>query len=315
MTPLHLVSLSENLRAIYSACDGNFTLGTACSGTDLVVVVWKSIFDACANRFGDRMTLFHAYSCENVEFKQHFISTFHSGAKLFGDIVDLKELQAKTVATELEDSEMIPVPKAFAIVFGVECDSISSCNKNRSDNFSTLDDHTPSATGRSGEALAPPFPFWKPGPRSMCQEVLLVCVCVSVGQSRNPRNASLVAVSRHFSLSACPSLPILPSPRRHCQCSPGACTSPIPGDTTRAALKTVETHNPAIFWLECVKNLQTKGKSGKSVLDGVVELANNQGYHVVPSMIHAEKYGSVASRERWYLTCVKVPLSETFGLM
>ena len=77
----------------------------------------------------------------------------------------------------------------------------------------------------------------------------------------------------------------------------------------------VETHNPAVFFLECTKNLQAKGGSGRSVLDGIVERANVLGYHVVPTLIHAEKFGSVANRERWYLTCVKAPSSETFVLV
>eukprot|EP00959_Pyramimonas_sp_CCMP1952_P120254 2514577-Pyramimonas_sp.AAC.1 len=48
---------------------------------------------------------------------------------------------------------MVPIPHVLAIVFGVECDSISNCNKNRADNFSALDDDTECATGPPGETM------------------------------------------------------------------------------------------------------------------------------------------------------------------
>eukprot|EP00959_Pyramimonas_sp_CCMP1952_P202633 4237497-Pyramimonas_sp.AAC.1 len=73
LEPQHLIALSENMRSICSTCHGNFTLGTACSGTDLCVDLWKLVFDACASRFGDRLTVLHEYSCENVDYKQRFI--------------------------------------------------------------------------------------------------------------------------------------------------------------------------------------------------------------------------------------------------
>jgi hypothetical protein len=77
-----------------------FTMGTACSGTDLVVKVMELLIMHWSWRFGINFwdAFKHRFACENVTWKQEFIMAQFPGLPiLFGELADLKESSAMNV--------------------------------------------------------------------------------------------------------------------------------------------------------------------------------------------------------------------------
>ena len=86
------------------------------------------------------------------------------------------------------------------------------------------------------------------------------------------------------------------------------------GTTGRACMEYIAAHRPPIFLLECVRNLQTVGKSGKSNLILLQELANAQGYLLLSKLMNCYDYGTPQQRDRSYLVGILIdsrPVNQT----
>lgn len=101
-------------------------VGTACSGSDLVVEVagvlqsiWTDIFDL-------EVTLEHKWSCEKDETKAKFIKAHFSPEYVFADIEDMA---VTAYARAHGISTPVPVAPVSILICGSECDSVSLLNK------------------------------------------------------------------------------------------------------------------------------------------------------------------------------------------
>ena len=93
-------------------------------------------------RVADVPEIEHAFSCEQVEFKRVWIHEFFSPQHMFADIHRLS-------GDSVQDIEGKDITNLACDVFavGVECDSISSLNKQMTEGFDCLGEPSPSKTG------------------------------------------------------------------------------------------------------------------------------------------------------------------------
>ena len=74
LRPQDLVSMSEGNAAVIRTLKGPLSIGTACSGTDVLLPTIEMVFDELSTRFGESLEVAHMYSCEIKEFKQAFLA-------------------------------------------------------------------------------------------------------------------------------------------------------------------------------------------------------------------------------------------------
>ena len=73
------------------------TVGSACSGSDVVMVALKELFEFWTETFGTKVSMRHVFSCENDSWKQDWIrnqfpdceSIISDAAHLSGDFAPL----------------------------------------------------------------------------------------------------------------------------------------------------------------------------------------------------------------------------------
>ena len=277
LSPTRLIHMSESMRRVADALPGGslWSVGTACSGCDLVIPSLQLFAETMAKHFDRNINISHLYSCECVGFKQDWIRA-HFGTTVFCDITTLAGPQADTVEGGTKS-----VPWTFLFCCGIECDSISNNNAGRAQHFDTMIDETTCATGYVGLAGCIFFLF---GQRHSAPACTLPFIHVSGGAYSDRGNC-------HRKLSLAP-------PRFIICCG-------TPGDTARACMAAIKHHGPCVFLLENVRNLAASGSSGKSILDALISLANASGYLVTPILMDAFRYGGVSVRERFYVVGVK----------
>ena len=75
-----ILAMRRNLHKFITAIEGNLKVGTACSGSDVVLPTVNNALALWRQEFGFQVSFEHAYSCESVEFKQRWILK-HFGKK------------------------------------------------------------------------------------------------------------------------------------------------------------------------------------------------------------------------------------------
>ena len=76
-------------------------------------------------------------------------------------------------------------------------------------------------------------------------------------------------------------------------------------------MKHIAKHLPALFLLECVKNLAVQPKDGgPSNLTSLISTANELGYLCTPVTLDALQYGMPSKRDRYYVIGVRVADSD-----
>lgn len=135
----------ENLHK--EMANGAVPVATGCSGTDLVLAALESLFDMWSSMFGIDLSVDHLYSCESKPFKQRFLQENFHPPHIFPDLVEMKH---KSVVN-LEGHDVV-IRTPFMWICGIECDSISSLNANRSGNFDCVAQEKESKTGITGKA-------------------------------------------------------------------------------------------------------------------------------------------------------------------
>ena len=77
------------------------------------------------------------------------------------------------------------------------------------------------------------------------------------------------------------------------------------GSTSRSCMKFIQFHKPPLFLLECVKNLQVTGKSGRSNLAILRAMANEVGYLLMDFALNSLRYGVPQRRDRSYMVGIR----------
>jgi site-specific DNA-cytosine methylase len=139
--------LRVGLTELAASTDGQITLGTGCSGTDLIVAALQDSFVFWNQMFGAELEVDHKFSCESSEFKQDFIDAVFSPPHLYPE---LKELANRT-AVDTNGIDAI-IENIVLWACGVECDSISGLNKARVENFDCIAEAKESRTGGTGKS-------------------------------------------------------------------------------------------------------------------------------------------------------------------
>jgi site-specific DNA-cytosine methylase len=144
-----LLSLRAGAEHLSRITGGTFTIGTGCSGTDLFFAVLERAIAHWAVSFGFALKVEHVFACENVAMKQCFIQAHFRPQHIFPDIKAL----ANRVVCDMDGKDVI-MRLIHCFACGIECDSISGLNSNRSENFDCIGDpdavHT--RTGGTGQA-------------------------------------------------------------------------------------------------------------------------------------------------------------------
>jgi site-specific DNA-cytosine methylase len=130
-----ILKLRDGLMILHQVGHGSVRLGTACSGSDLIVNVLEELLKFYSTMFGLNVTTTHCFACESVRFKQEWIIKHFQPGRLFPD---LKELHQQVVRDIDGNDAVVELLDGFAC--GAECDSISALNGQRSDNWSCVEE-------------------------------------------------------------------------------------------------------------------------------------------------------------------------------
>jgi site-specific DNA-cytosine methylase len=123
MTPGRIMVLREKVAALHSLTGGQLSIGTGCSGTDIVIHAIQLVLQSWITKFGIDIRLKHAMSCESSIYKQQFILDHFQPQHLFPDLHLLH-------GSQVADMNGTPVvlPHLHIWACGIECDSISGLN-------------------------------------------------------------------------------------------------------------------------------------------------------------------------------------------
>jgi hypothetical protein len=83
MTPGRIMVLREKVAALHSLTGGQLSIGTGCSGTDIVIHAIQLVLQSWITKFGIDIKLKHAMSCESSIYKQQFILDHFSHSTCF----------------------------------------------------------------------------------------------------------------------------------------------------------------------------------------------------------------------------------------
>ena len=150
LSPEKMVHLRQQLQDFATAYDGRLSVGTACSGTDVLIHVLADWLVPWWNKtFGFSIEVGHAFSCEVVEWKASWILAHFKPRYLFSDLFDL----AKDTARDLISNGLAPVPSVSCFACGVECDTLSQLNNHRDP------DCVSTGTGKTGTTAVACFQY------------------------------------------------------------------------------------------------------------------------------------------------------------
>lgn len=127
-----LLRLREGLETVCEALDGRgFSIGTACSGTDLIMHAAQELNACWEGMFALDAKPFQKFACEIIDFKRRFIELHLRPAHLFADI---HLLAGSSVQDHLTGKDVMDL-SVVLYACGIECDSISGLNADRCRNF------------------------------------------------------------------------------------------------------------------------------------------------------------------------------------
>ena len=114
--------------ATLQKASGKLTLGTACSGTDVIVHIvadllaplWKASFGIC-------LEVEHSFACELVHWKRDWILAHFNPRFLFEDLLMIGE----DTAFDIRSGKMQSIPSVVGFACGIECDTLSGLNQNQ----------------------------------------------------------------------------------------------------------------------------------------------------------------------------------------
>lgn len=148
LTPARLLSLRVGLVNLAQALSGPMVLGTACSGVDIIFRVMSDTFAEWKARFGVGLDIDHAFACESEPFKQQLLKDMWDIRNIFPDVHLLKN----DMIQDIEGND-VRLALSHILAVGVECDSISNLNSERSQNFDCVgEDGSSTKTGQTGRA-------------------------------------------------------------------------------------------------------------------------------------------------------------------
>lgn len=130
--------LGDGVKADMIMCSPvKFEIGTACSGTDVAVLVVKAYAKAFARKLGRRPEVDHIFSCESDPNKQRFLETMFTNTP---DGSDMEALIGNTSALtfprggdreifdELGQKFLPPLPTISDLMVGFPCQDVSKLN-------------------------------------------------------------------------------------------------------------------------------------------------------------------------------------------
>ena len=143
-----VLALRAQVELISTLTGGRFSLGTGCSGTDLVATVFRMLDSRFRSMFGVSLEVSLDVSCEIVAFKRDWIQQYSKPKQLFEDLQQLPALNVVNV-----HSDAVPIPILHVWACGIECDSISALNVHSAANLQCVDDaSTDTRTGSTARA-------------------------------------------------------------------------------------------------------------------------------------------------------------------
>lgn len=146
LTPCQILRYRDNVHKLHRLTGGTLIVGSACSGTDSFMHALNVLIALWKRHFGLTFTARHAFACENVQFKQHFLEQHWDDVEcLFPDVTMLGERKTENSKGFLE-----AVPWCHIFNCGIECDSVSALNKNRKEHRSCV----ATATDKTGATAA-----------------------------------------------------------------------------------------------------------------------------------------------------------------
>ena len=141
-----LLRLSRGLEDLSTLTQGHWRWASACSGSDVVYLALEALHGLWKSRMGSVPEIGHAFSCEDVKFKQEWIKTFFAPDHIFPDIHFLKGDSVQDI-----DGNDVSDLSCDAFIAGVECDSISALNRDRSQNFDCAIEEASGQPTRTGD--------------------------------------------------------------------------------------------------------------------------------------------------------------------
>lgn len=122
-------------RSVQSFADGHhgvLRVGTACSGSDGIMLVLRGVLQVLNKLFATKLTVAHMFSCEHIKWKQQWIQTVFplpDGPRLiFHDITQLGD----GAAVEIRSQLICDVPPVDLFVVGFSCKDASLLSSRRS---------------------------------------------------------------------------------------------------------------------------------------------------------------------------------------
>lgn len=125
LTPSQLLRFRECLENAKEAHPLGLTVGTGCSGSDVVILVLEKLGKFWDEMLGVRLRFRHVFSIESVAWKREWITSHFQPELVFDDItaIDGSESLHGTLSGELR-----PLPACDMFFCGIECDTISALN-------------------------------------------------------------------------------------------------------------------------------------------------------------------------------------------
>ena len=123
LEPAEKIMLQSGISGLADV-DNDVSVGTACSGTDVLNHTLDILLGAWAEQYGIRLTRHHMFSVENIEFKRIFLYHHWKPTFVFEDIGSLCDAQVRDTIS----GRFVAVPDVTIFAVGIECDSISGLN-------------------------------------------------------------------------------------------------------------------------------------------------------------------------------------------
>ena len=264
MPPESLLELRQTLMAVSSA---PFKIGTACSGSDVLLVLFRELADFWSEVLGVPFTFRHCFACEKQPLVQEFLLQHFSDLEVL--VPDLSFMGDHSVPSIGRDgkTEGVELPKVHFFAAGFVCKSRSKLNAQASAHRGCVQ----KGTELTGESFAATCAYIK-GYRPQWP--------VSQRWKFDEHAADSAELPRDFWLAI------------HIAAMRNLRNGPL-------------RHRPWIVLLENVASLNEKvPETGVSDADWIVDWFAREGYECTMVKCDARTYGSLPRRERLYWIAV-----------